>query len=157
MSPEKTNAYRLGVNQPVVSGSTSATVDPTGVTGALVPYCNGMVEVAPPFLAGFQNTFINQMTPDAAVGTNLFTFLCERYLMSLMQLTCPPAAFQPVVCQLNGAGAASSCVITLNGTTTTNTTTVMPTGTLSTSAVTSTATTTTTHHRGGHKHRKNKY
>jgi hypothetical protein len=41
--------------------------------------------------------------------------------MSLTQLTCPPSAipFQPVVCQLNGNGVATSCVITLQNSTTT--------------------------------------
>jgi hypothetical protein len=109
VSTSKTNAYRLGVNQPVVgTGDTS---------GALIPFCQDMVSVAPAFLKGFETTFIGQTTPDACVGNNLFTFLCERYLMSLTQLTCPPSAIpvQPVVCQTNGAGAATSCTITLSG------------------------------------------
>jgi hypothetical protein len=110
VSTAKTNQYRLGVNQPVVAAGTDS--------GALVPYCTDMVSVAPPFLKGFETVFTNQASPDTCVGSNLFTFLCERYLMSLTQLTCPPAAFQPVVCQVNGNGAATSCVITLtNGTT----------------------------------------
>jgi hypothetical protein len=114
VSVEKTNQYRLGVNQPVVSAGADS--------GALDTYCADMVSVAPAFLKGFETVFSNQASPDTCVGTNLFTFLCERYLMSLTQLTCPPAAFQPVVCQLNGGGAATSCVITLaNSTTTTNT------------------------------------
>jgi hypothetical protein len=76
-----------------------------------------MIAIAPPFFAGFQSTFIGQTSPDAGVGSNLFTFMCERYLMSLTQLTCPPAAFQPVVCQIDAAsGAATSCVITLQQT-----------------------------------------
>jgi hypothetical protein len=109
VSTDKTNAYRLGVNQPLVgTGDTS---------GALVPYCNNMVAVAPPFLKGFQSTFITQTTPAANVGNNLFTFMCERYLMSLTQLTCAPPAFQPVVCQVDGNGVATSCVINLNTTT----------------------------------------
>ncbi|MCJ1405396.1 hypothetical protein MMC11_008624 [Xylographa trunciseda] len=156
VSPDKTNAYRLGVNQPIVAGSAAATVDPTGVTGALVPYCNNMVAIAPPFFAGFQNVFINQASPALNVGTNLFTFLCERYLMSLTQLVCPPAAFQPVVCQLNGAGAASSCVITLA----TNTTgTALPTGTAVAPVTTSTTAVSNTgfHHGWRHRHRKYKY
>ncbi|MCJ1282977.1 hypothetical protein MMC26_002304 [Xylographa opegraphella] len=160
VSPQKTNAYRLGVNQPILSGNAAATVDPTGVTGALVPYCNNMVAGGPPFFAGFQNVFINQGTPAANVGNNLFTFLCERYLMSLTQLGCPPAAFQPVVCQVDGNGAATSCVITLNGTTTTNTTgTAMPSGIAAAPVTTSTVATTNTgfHHGWGHRHRKNKY
>lgn len=109
VSTDKTNAYRLGVNQPPVAAGTDS--------GALVPYCQDMVSVAPPFFKGFQTLFTGQTTPDACVGNNLFTFLCERYLMSLTQLTCPPSAIpvQPVVCQLDGNGAATSCTITLTG------------------------------------------
>ncbi|KAE9365732.1 hypothetical protein N431DRAFT_294038, partial [Stipitochalara longipes BDJ] len=105
VSTDKTNQYRLGVNQPVVSAGADS--------GALVPYCDNMVAIAPAFFKGFESVFITQTTPAATVGNNLFTFLCERYLMSLTQLTCPPAAFQPVVCQVDGNGAATSCVITL--------------------------------------------
>jgi hypothetical protein len=109
---QKTNQYRLGVNQPVVAAGANS--------GALVPYCQNMVTIAPPFFKGFQSVFITQTTPAATVGNNLFTFLCERYLMSLTQLTCPPAAFQPVVCQVDGNGAATSCVITLPANSTTS-------------------------------------
>ncbi|CZR58029.1 uncharacterized protein PAC_07919 [Phialocephala subalpina] len=111
VSTAKTNAYRLGVNQPIVN---------TTATGALVPYCQDMVSVAPAFLKGFQTAFSNTASPDLGVGNNLFTFLSNRYLMSLTQLTCPPSAipFQPVVCTLDGNGAATTCTITLtNGTT----------------------------------------
>jgi hypothetical protein len=111
VSTDKTNQYRLGVNQPVVSAGANS--------GALIPYCTSIVAVAPPFFKGFESVFITQTTPAATVGNNLFTFMCERYLMSLTQLTCPPAAFQPVVCQVDGNGAATSCVITLADTTST--------------------------------------
>jgi hypothetical protein len=112
VSTQKTNQYRLGVNQPVVAAGANS--------GALAPYCQNMVTIAPPFFKGFQSVFITQTTPAATVGNNLFTFLCERYLMSLTQLTCPPAAFQPVVCQVDGNGAATSCVITLPANSTTS-------------------------------------
>jgi hypothetical protein len=117
VSTQKTDAYRLGVNQPVLSANAS---------GALIPYCQDMVSVAPPFLKGFETIFTAATTPDACVGNNLFTFLSERYLMSLMQLTCPPSAipFQPVVCQLDGNGAATSCTITLSNSTTASTSSV---------------------------------
>jgi hypothetical protein len=109
VSTDKTNAYRLGVNQPPVAAGTDS--------GALVPFCQDMVSVAPPFFKGYQTLFTGQTTPDACVGNNLFTFLCERYLMSLTQLTCPPSAIpvQPVVCKVDGNGAATSCTITLTG------------------------------------------
>ncbi|KAF8863919.1 hypothetical protein BDZ45DRAFT_669872 [Acephala macrosclerotiorum] len=92
----------------------------TSTPGTLVPYCQDMVSVAPAFLKGFQTAFTNTASPDTCVGSNLFTFLANRYLMSLTQLTCPSSAipFQPVVCTLDGNGAATACTITLtNGTT----------------------------------------
>ena len=115
VSVDKTNAYRLGVNQPVVGSGVDA--------GDLVSYCQAMVEVGPPFFKGFEDVFLGQPTADAAVGNNLFTFMCERYLMSLTQLTCPQSAIpvQPVVCQTNGAGVATSCTITLSGNSTDST------------------------------------
>jgi hypothetical protein len=104
LSVDKTNAYRLGVNQVPVSQ------DP----GSLVPYCNNMISIAPPFLKINQATFTGATTPDAGVGNSLFTFLCNRYLMSLAMLTCPANPNQPVACQFDGNGAATSCTITLS-------------------------------------------
>lgn len=111
VSTAKTNEYRLGVNQPVVAaGNTS---------GALIPYCNGMLAVAPTFLAGNQAKFIGQTTPAACVGNNLFTFLCQRFIMSLTQLTCPVAQeVNPVMCKTDGNGVATSCTINLKATAT---------------------------------------
>lgn len=111
VSVDKTNQYRLGVGQPVVA--------PGNDSGALISYCDNMLAVAPTFLANNQAKFIGQTTPDACVGNNLFTFLCERFIMSLTQLTCPVAQeVNPVVCQVNGAGAATSCSINLKATAT---------------------------------------
>ena len=109
ISTDKTNAYRLGVNQVPVSQ------DP----GSLDTYCNNMISVAPPFFKINEATFTAATTPDPGVGNSLFTFLCNRYLMSLMMLTCPPNPNQPVTCQVDGNGAATSCTIniSLNGTT----------------------------------------
>jgi hypothetical protein len=104
VSVAKTNAYRLGVNQPTVAQ------DP----GTLDSFCDNMVSVAPPFFLQNQAAFAAATSPDTGVGSNLFTFLCNRYLMSLMMLTCPPNPNQPVTCQLDGNGAATSCTINLS-------------------------------------------
>jgi hypothetical protein len=104
LSVDKTNAYRLGVNQPTVAQ------DP----GTLSTYCNNMISIAPPFLKQNQATFTGTASPAAGVGSNLFTFLCNRYLMSLMMLTCPPNPNQPITCQLDGNGAATSCTINIS-------------------------------------------
>lgn len=114
VSTSKTNQYRLGVNQPVVSTAGNGTD-----SGALVPYCNSMLSVAPPFLLANQAKFIGQTTPAPCVGNNLFTFLCQRMIMSLTQLTCPVAQeVNPVKCQTDGNGVATSCTINLQATAT---------------------------------------
>lgn len=111
VSTAKTNEYRLGVNQPVVAAGNDS--------GALVPYCNSMLSVAPTFFANNQAKFIGQTTPAACVGNNLFTFMCQRFITSLTQLTCPVAQeVNPVVCQQDGNGVATSCTINLKATAT---------------------------------------
>jgi hypothetical protein len=110
LSVDKTNAYRLGVNQPTVAE------DP----GALDSYCNNMISIAPPFFLQNQAAFTETTTPDSGIGSNLFTFLCNRYLMSLMMLTCPPNPNQPVTCQFDGNGAATSCTINISSNSTTS-------------------------------------
>lgn len=103
VSSSKTNAYRLGVNQPSLGTGNATETD-----GALDTYCNNMISVAPTFFKDNEAKFLTQTTPDACVGNNLFTFLCERYLMSLTQLTCPVAQeVQPVTCATDKTGESS--------------------------------------------------
>lgn len=109
-SRAKTNAYRIGVNQPQLG--TGANTD----EGSPTNYCNNLVKVQPPFLASFQTRFTNVMTPDAGTGNNLFTFLSLRFLQSLTNLGCPNKNI-PVKCTLDGAGAATACTITATNTT----------------------------------------
>jgi hypothetical protein len=54
----------------------------------------------------------------AGVANNLFTFMCEIYLVSLTQLKYPAVAEHPIVYATNGAGAANSCTINLGTTAT---------------------------------------
>lgn len=61
---DKTNNYRLGVNQPVVSSGAAS--------GDLVPYRQDVVAVAPAFFKGFEGIFTGQTTPDPAVGSKSF-------------------------------------------------------------------------------------
>jgi hypothetical protein len=74
-----------------------------------------MISVALPFFKDFETIFLGQTTPDACVGNNLFTFMFERYLMSLTQLKCPPPAFQPVSSATASTEASTSCVMNFNG------------------------------------------
>jgi hypothetical protein len=100
----KTNAYRIGVNQPQLGPG------PNTDDGSPVAYCNNMINIQPPFLASFQDKFTNVMTPDPGIGNNLFTFLCNRFLQSIPNLGCQNQNI-PVKCTLNGAGAATACTI----------------------------------------------
>jgi len=104
VSPAKTNAYRLGVNQPFLTASGPD-------DGALDFYCNGMIEIAPRFFLDNQDTFTGMTSPATSVGNNLFTFMCNRYLESLTMLGCPENSTQPVACTLDSSGAATSCTI----------------------------------------------
>jgi hypothetical protein len=108
---DKTNAYRLGVGQPVVGTGDAA--------GDLDTYCTNLVAGAPPFIQEFEQLFTGQTSPDAGAANNLFTFMASRYLASLTLLTCPPPPFQPVVCQMDANNVTTSCVITLSNSTTT--------------------------------------
>ena len=115
MSSGKTNAYRTGVNMPLLG------TGPKTDNGSGTDYCNNMIAVQPPFLAGFQQQLTAAATPDAGMGNNLFTFLCNRFLQSITNLNCPNKNI-PVVCQFDANGAATACTITAlsstgNGTT----------------------------------------
>ncbi|KYG41810.1 hypothetical protein M433DRAFT_452530, partial [Acidomyces richmondensis BFW] len=148
-SPAKTNAYRIGVNQPQL-GSGFNTDD-----GSPTNYCNNLVDIQPRFLATFQSKFMSVTTPDAGIGNNLFTFLGNRFIQSFANLGCTnkniPVSCTldssagnnlftflgnrfiqslanlgctnkniPVSCTLDSSGAATSCSITLNNGTSTH-------------------------------------
>ncbi|EXJ67294.1 uncharacterized protein A1O5_09307 [Cladophialophora psammophila CBS 110553] len=110
MSTAKTNAYRLGVNMPLLGNG--AKTD----KGSPTDYCNNLVAIQPPFLAGFQTALTNAQTPDPAVGTNLFTFLANRFLQSLTNLNCPNKNI-PITCTLDANGVATACSITATSST----------------------------------------
>lgn len=103
-STDKTNNYRIGVNQPLLGAANSD-------NGDTLTYCNNMVEFGPPWLLINEAVFQGQATPDPGVGNTLFTFLCNRYLQSFTNLACTPTLTQTVSCQLDGDGAATSCTI----------------------------------------------
>ena len=134
-SAAKTNAYRIGVNMPLLGPGAQTDA------GSGTDYCNNMVAVQPPFLAGFQTQLTAAATPDATVGNSLFTFLANRFLQSLTNLNCPNKNI-PITCQLDDNGAATSCTITALSSTGNGTTIVKSasgTGTAASVAVQSTA------------------
>jgi len=103
----KTNAYRIGVNQPQL-GSGSNTDD-----GSPTNYCNNLIDIQPPFLAAFQSQFMSVTSPDAGMGNNLFTFLGNRFVQSIANLGCTNNNI-PITCTHDSSGAATSCTITIN-------------------------------------------
>lgn len=107
VSTTKTNAYRIGVNQPLLGAANSN-------DGNTLDFCNGMAIYAPPFFVANQEVFTGQATPDPTVGNNLFTFMCNRYLQSFSNLVCTPTVTQPVRCQLDENGVATFCNIALS-------------------------------------------
>ena len=75
----KQNAYRVGVNQPILNQ-----LDPNDNT----VYCNNMAEVAGPFFFAHINGLTAETTPDATVGSNLLNFLCNRFIATWANLNC---------------------------------------------------------------------
>jgi hypothetical protein len=129
ISTSKTNAYRIGVNQPLLDAANSN-------DGNTLDFCNGMAIYAPSFFVSNQAVFTGQTTPDPTVGNNLFTFLCNRYLQSFTNLGCTPTVTQPVTCQLDGNGVAISCDIALSADLTSSTQVSTATGSTSSLPVT---------------------
>jgi hypothetical protein len=75
----KTNLYRLGVNQPTAQSFFD--VDTSR-------YCRQMLRVAPARI--FRNRWLltNFATPAPSAGTNLFTFVTQRFVASYQLLNC---------------------------------------------------------------------
>ena len=118
-SRAKTNVYRIGVNMPRL-GTGSNTDE-----GSPVEYCNKLIKIQPPFLASFQRQFNAVKTPDAGIGNNLFTFLCNRFLQSLPNLDCRNTTI-PIKCDLDDAGSATACTISATHTAGTQSGTSVP-------------------------------
>ena len=109
-SADKTNAYRIGVNMPLLGTDSTTTDDGSGAT-----YCDNMIVVQAPFLAQFQTPLTAAATPDDTVGNNLFTFLANRYLQSITNLGCNNTNI-PITCVLDANQVATSCTISGTGT-----------------------------------------
>lgn len=68
---QKVNAYRLGVDQPVVGNANSANT---------TAYCTKLRQIAPERLLLDTNLTIEQPSPDTAVANSLLTFLEQRFV-----------------------------------------------------------------------------
>jgi hypothetical protein len=99
----KLNLYRRGVDQRVAASGDTTT------------YCQNLLAIAPARLQQDMPFTMNRPSPDAAVATNLFAFLAQRFNASLTNLNCQGQT--PITLQEDANGVTTGATITLNGTT----------------------------------------
>jgi hypothetical protein len=103
-SPQKTNRYRISVDQPVITRAQTADTP--------AAYCENMVNVQSLFLQNNQARLATGPSPVPAVGSNLFTFMANRLNMSFTNLNCQSFGLaNPVTVTLDGNGAAIAATI----------------------------------------------
>jgi hypothetical protein len=113
-SADKTNLYRSEIGQPAISAANDATSSPAN-------YCQNMVNIQAPFLNANQALLATGGSPVPAVGSNLFTFLANRMLMSFTNLNCANFGLtNPVTVTLDGNGAATAATLNVTQQTATN-------------------------------------
>lgn len=100
-SLEKTNLYRLGVDQIPAASEQEA----DGTT-----YCINMLQTGMPRLVLDKPLTIGAPSPDTGAANNLFTFLAQRFQASWTNLTCQQLTgiANPVTTQTNAAGVVIS-------------------------------------------------
>jgi hypothetical protein len=98
----KTNLFRLGVGQPMVSGTQTADTPAN--------YCKNMMQVGMARAAQDEKQFSAFTTPVPDTGSNLFTFLAARLSASWGNLGCGALlnAPDPVNLTLDGNGVATA-------------------------------------------------
>ena len=103
-SQQKTNRYRISVDQPVIMGAQAADTP--------AAYCENMVNGQSLFLQNNQTLLATGTSPVPAVGNNLFTFLANRLNMSFTNLNCQNFGLtNPVTVTLDGNGVATAASI----------------------------------------------
>ncbi len=112
-SAAKTNLYRTGVDQPQTGAAAGAAAADTG-NGT--QYCQNMFGNAMgiPRIFKDQAMLANAPSPDAAMATNLFTFLGMRANQSFTNLNCNKLlnAPDPVTLTTNGNGVVTAATFT---------------------------------------------
>ena len=106
---DKLNAYRVGVDQPLVMSTVQAST---------TTYCQHLLAIAPPRLQLDRQFTIGQPSPDPAVANSLFTFLAQRFVVTY-GAAAPGLGCQartgvpdPVSVQTDGNGVAIAATIT---------------------------------------------
>ncbi len=108
---EKTNLYRMGVDQPAVGASDG---------GNTTIYCQNLLKIAPQRLVTDAPLTGAANSPDPAAANSLFTFLAQRFQTTFegppgTGLQCAAANQGPVQAQKDANGVAISATITVNG------------------------------------------
>lgn len=119
-SLQKTNLYRVGVDQPRAATTAGA----SGTT-----YCQNFVSVGAPRIVLDAPLTAKVASPDPAAATTLFTFLAQRFAGSYTNLGCQKLlnAPSPIQVTVDGNGVATSA--TFNGQPISTQTTTPPTTT----------------------------
>jgi hypothetical protein len=100
-SVQKTDLYRAEVGQPLVSPFTAAS--------SPANFCQNMVNIQTPFLAGNQALLATGTSPVPGVGNNLLTFMANRLNMSFTNLNCQNFGLtNPVTVTVDGNGVATA-------------------------------------------------
>ena len=104
----KINAYRLGVDQMPAQNLAAAST---------TTYCNNLLNVGPARIQGDMQLTMGRPSPDAAVATNLFTFLGQRFAATFGAngLGCTTLLNKPnpVAVTVDGNGVATAVTITV--------------------------------------------
>jgi hypothetical protein len=114
----KTDLYRMGVGQVLVSGGTQEPFNQSldGGQQADTPanFCANMLNLQSAFIAGSQARFTATASPVPAMGNNLFTFLAARLSASFTNLGCAGFGLRNTVnLGLDGQGVAVSATFSL--------------------------------------------
>jgi hypothetical protein len=120
LSAAKTDLYRIGVGQPLVTTGTGRTslASAGGSAGqqADTPadFCANMLNVQTAFIAASRQRFSVSASPVPATGTNLFTFMAARLSASFTNLGCDAFGLRNTVnLSLDGQGVAVAATLSL--------------------------------------------
>jgi hypothetical protein len=103
----KLNRYRASVDQPLAQSLSDAQT-------TQLAYCNNLLGTLPARLAQDQARFSASSSPDPGAGTNLFTFLAQRFNGTWSLLTCDQLTGQasPIETTFNADGVCTGATIT---------------------------------------------
>lgn len=113
----KLNLYRQEVDQPPVPSLTVSSSGP--VSASTTTYCQNLLHVGLPRIAGDQALLQSQPSPFPAVASNLFTFLAIRFMATFqdqpafLHCTALLGVQNPVTVTTDANGVASSAAINL--------------------------------------------